>query len=124
MKEGCIRPEVDVLSILLSDTAVAESDQDKPGVILDYDAGGNMASFEILDASKRMANPLSVEYAVAPALGRPAVSKPLAHAGIRIEVQSSTEMFARAQYATYAWTSDTNTPLPERQIGTLVRWFE
>jgi uncharacterized protein YuzE len=39
-------PEVDVLSVLLSDAAVAESDQDKPGVILDYDAGGNMVSFE------------------------------------------------------------------------------
>src|SRR5450432_2267616 len=50
-------PEVDVLSVLLSDTPVAESDQDKPGVILDYYASGNMVSFEIVDASKRMANP-------------------------------------------------------------------
>jgi uncharacterized protein YuzE len=48
------------------------SDQDKPGVILDYDAGGNLAGFEILDASKRMANPMSVEYAVTPPLRRPA----------------------------------------------------
>ena len=31
-------PEVDVLSVLLSDSPVAESDPDKPGVILDYDA--------------------------------------------------------------------------------------
>ena len=57
-------PEVDVLSVLLSDAPVAESDQNKPGVILDYDDSGNMVSFEILDASKRMTNPMSVEYAV------------------------------------------------------------
>ena len=57
-------PEVDVLTVLLNDAPVAESDQDKPGVILDYDAAGNMVSFEILDASKRMASPMSVEYAV------------------------------------------------------------
>jgi uncharacterized protein YuzE len=65
-------PEVDVLSVLLSDAAVAESDQDKPGVILDYDDCGNMVGFEILDASKRMANPTSVEYSVTLPLRRPA----------------------------------------------------
>jgi hypothetical protein len=37
-----------------------------------YAAGGNMVSFEILDASKRMANPMSVEYAVSTPLHRPA----------------------------------------------------
>lgn len=63
-------PEVDVLSVLLNDEQIVESDQDKPGVILDYDVFGNMVSFEILDASKRMANPLSVEYAVAMPLRR------------------------------------------------------
>jgi uncharacterized protein YuzE len=65
-------PEVDILSVLLSDAPVAESDQDKPGVILDYDAGGNMVSFEILDASSRIPNPLSVEYSVTTPLRRPA----------------------------------------------------
>ena len=65
-------PEVDVLIVLLSDAPVSESDQDKPGVILDYDEVGNMVGFEILDASKRMANPMSVEYAVTPPLRRPA----------------------------------------------------
>jgi uncharacterized protein YuzE len=64
-------PEVDVLSVLLSDAPVAESDQDKPGVILDYDASGNMVSFEIPDASNRMPNPLSVEYSVITPLRRP-----------------------------------------------------
>ncbi len=65
-------PEVDVLSVLLSDAPVAESDQDKPGVILDYDGDGNVVGLEILDASKRMANPMSVEYAITPPLRRPA----------------------------------------------------
>ena len=56
--------EVDVLRILLSDRPIEESDEDKPGVILDYDKDGNVVGLEILDASKRMANPRSVEYAV------------------------------------------------------------
>lgn len=58
-------PEVDVLSILLSDAPVEESDESKPGVILDYDKSGNVVGLEILEASKRMGNPMSVEYAIA-----------------------------------------------------------
>ncbi len=57
-------PEVDVLRILLSDAPVEESDEDKPGVILDYDKDGNIVGLEILEASKRTTNPRSVEYAV------------------------------------------------------------
>jgi len=57
-------PEVDVLRILLSDPPIEESDEDKPGVILDYDKDGNVVGLEILQASKRVANPRSVEYAV------------------------------------------------------------
>ena len=57
--------EVDVLTIEFSDTPVEESDQDKPGVILDYDKDGNIVGMEILNASKRAQNPKSVEYAVA-----------------------------------------------------------
>jgi len=57
-------PAVDVLRILLSDAPVDESDEDKPGVILDYDKDGNVIGLEILEASKRIANPRSVEYAV------------------------------------------------------------
>ena len=58
-------PDVDVLSIILSDAPVEESDEDKPGVILDYDKSGNVVGLEILDASKRMGDPMSVEYAIA-----------------------------------------------------------
>ena len=57
-------PEVDVLRILLSDAPIEESDEDKPGVILDYDKDGNIVGLEILEASKRTSNPRSVEYAV------------------------------------------------------------
>lgn len=58
-------PRVDVLSIRLSSSPIEESDEDKPGVILDYDSNGNLVGIEILDASKRMENPRSLEYAVA-----------------------------------------------------------
>ena len=58
-------PEVDVLRILFSNAPIEESDEEKPGVILDFDKDGNVVGIEILDASRRMENPKSVEYAVA-----------------------------------------------------------
>ena len=57
--------ETDVLRIQLSQSLVEESDEEKPGIILDYDANGNIVGIEILDASKRMENPKAVEYVVA-----------------------------------------------------------
>ena len=57
-------PEVDVLRIVFRNAPIEESDEDKPGVILDYDIHGNVVGLEILDASKRMGNPMSVEYAI------------------------------------------------------------
>jgi len=56
--------EVDVLRILFSNTPIEESDEDKPGVILDYDKDGNIVGLEILDASKRIENPRAIEYVV------------------------------------------------------------
>lgn len=46
--------EVDVLHVLFSNAPIEESDEDKPGVILDYDKDGNVVSVEILDAQKRL----------------------------------------------------------------------
>ena len=57
-------PEVDVLRIVLNDSPIEESDEDKPGVVLDYDRAGNLVGLEILNASKRTSNPMGVEYAV------------------------------------------------------------
>jgi uncharacterized protein YuzE len=53
----------DTLSIILKPHAVvAESDEDKPGVILDYDADGDLVSLEILDASKRVTEAHRIEF--------------------------------------------------------------
>ncbi len=55
---------IDVLRILFTDAMIAESDEDKPGVILDYAEDGSLVGMEILDASKHMSNPSGVEYSV------------------------------------------------------------
>lgn len=57
-------PEVDVVRILFSDAPIEESDEEKPGVIFDYDYDGNVVGLEILSASQRMEKPDAVEYAL------------------------------------------------------------
>ncbi len=56
--------ESDILRILLNDSDIEESDEDKPGVIIDYDEQGNVVGMEVLDASRRIENPRTLEYAV------------------------------------------------------------
>jgi uncharacterized protein YuzE len=56
-------PRTDTLSMILRDDAVvAESDEDKPGIILDYDQEGNLVSLEILDASTRVSDARKVDF--------------------------------------------------------------
>jgi len=56
----------DTLSVILKDNAsIAESDEDKPGIILDYDDRGDLVSLEILDASRRVTEARKVEFQMA-----------------------------------------------------------
>jgi uncharacterized protein YuzE len=58
--------ETDTLTVIFADSPVAESDEDKPGTILDYDVSGNLVSIEILEASRRVGLPTQIEYQVVP----------------------------------------------------------
>jgi uncharacterized protein YuzE len=53
--------------VIFSKGNVAESDEGKPGVILDYADDGRLLAIEILDASTRMTIPKNVEFEVATA---------------------------------------------------------
>ena len=56
-------PKTDTLSVIFREgVSVAESDEDKPGVILDYDDEGNLVSLEILDASMRVSETRKIEF--------------------------------------------------------------
>ena len=56
-------PKTDTLSVIFKEESiVAESDEDKPGVILDYDSQGDLISLEILDASTRVSETRKIEF--------------------------------------------------------------
>ena len=50
---------------LRTGTPVAESDETSPGVILDFDAAGNVVSMEVLDASQRVTAADQMDFRVA-----------------------------------------------------------
>lgn len=57
--------ETDTLSIILRDGKVAQSDEPRDGLILDYDKSGRIIAIELLDASEQVRQPQSVEFALA-----------------------------------------------------------
>jgi uncharacterized protein YuzE len=59
--------ETDTLTLTLRDVPVRESEEERSGVVLDYDADGALVGLEVLDASRRVAGLTSVELEVAPA---------------------------------------------------------
>ena len=56
--------ETDTLRIVLKDTPVRESEEERSGVILDYDATGQLVALEILDASARVDTVDGVQFGV------------------------------------------------------------
>ncbi len=56
-------PNTDTLSVIFKeDVPVAESDEERPGIILDYDAKGDLISLELLDASTRVSETRKIEF--------------------------------------------------------------
>jgi uncharacterized protein YuzE len=56
---------IDAIYIKLSDEKVFESDEEKPGIILDYGESGRIVGIEVLNASKNINQPNGVTYEVA-----------------------------------------------------------
>ena len=55
--------KTDTVSVILKvDARVVESDEVRPGVILDYDQEGQVVSVEILEASHRVTDADKVEF--------------------------------------------------------------
>jgi uncharacterized protein YuzE len=55
-------PDTDTLSLLFKEEPVAESDELREGLIIDYGYDGGIISVEVLDASEHVAEPQSIAY--------------------------------------------------------------
>jgi YD repeat-containing protein len=65
----------DTLTLVLREAPARSSDEEKSGVILDYDAAGQLIAIEILDASTRVDEVDTVQLQVT---GKPAARAPAA----------------------------------------------
>ncbi len=57
-------PKTDILTIILRDTPIKESDEIREGVIVDYDADDKIVSIEMLDASDIVSEPQKLLYEI------------------------------------------------------------
>lgn len=55
-------PKADAMYIRLAAGEVADSDEVREGVVLDYDANGKVLGIEMLDVSKRADNPREMAF--------------------------------------------------------------
>jgi len=53
-------PETDTLSLIFRGEKIAESDEVREGIIIDYGKDGKIVSMEILDASEQIAEPQGI----------------------------------------------------------------
>ena len=58
-------PKTDTLDLIFREGKIVESDEDKPGIIMDYDENGNVMSIEVLEASSKLSLPIGVSFEVA-----------------------------------------------------------
>jgi uncharacterized protein YuzE len=54
--------ETDSLDLIFRDEAVAESDEVREGIIVDYNQDGKLVSIEVLNASVHVQEPQTMEY--------------------------------------------------------------
>lgn len=55
-------PETDTLSLILREDKIAESDEIREGIIIDYNKDGKIVSIEILDATEQISEPQGILY--------------------------------------------------------------
>ena len=54
--------ETDTLSLIFREEKIAESDEVREGIIIDYSKDGKIVSMEILDASDQISEPQGILY--------------------------------------------------------------
>ena len=55
-------PETNTLNLIFREEKIAESDEIKEGIIIDYGKDGKIVSMEILDASEQISEPRGILY--------------------------------------------------------------